>query len=748
MRALGFLLVGWLAAYGNNGPHFAQAESPNPDVEFVLGHFAPPALAYPFARREPRIDDYHGVAIADPYRWLESPDSTDTRVFIHAQNEFTQRFFQATSERQRTRARIRQRLESLTNYNAVSVPARRGDRLYYLSNESGGSQPSLMSRREGDTRSSLVLAPDQLSGRAGDARSASEGALSLSGWRVSHDGRHLAYGVRQRGADRREIRVRDLSTQRDYPEQLQDAPYSDLIWSSDHRSFYYCRIEADGRHAVYLHRIGEDQSRDSRVWARASHGDGWLDCALTDDAAQLVIRESIGLDRDHRVFVVDCRFPTRPARQLFAGLNAQFQLVGGHDGTLWFATDLEAPQGRVVAVELAAAGPYDSAADMRAKHDSAEEAAAPCSLRTVIPETADTLRDANLIGGMMVLRYLRDAASRVRVHRLDGERAYELKFAEPGTVVGLDGDTGDSETYFAHSTYTSAPCVYRLNVATGQCELFHRPRVPFQSDDYETITASCPSSDGTRVPLTLVRRRGAAQNGDQPTLLVGYGGFNIPLTPAFSLSNLVWLEMGGLLAVANVRGGGEFGRRWHEAGRRHSKPNAIDDFLASAEWLVRQGYTQPNRLAISGRSNGGLLVAAAMTRRPELFAAALPGVAVLDMLRYHQWPLGRAWIPEYGSADDPRDFTTLLAYSPLHQLRPGRVYPATFITTAEHDDRVPPAHSLKFAAALQACQSGDRPVLLRVDARSGHGGGVATGTWLDAAADSLTFLADTLGARP
>lgn len=376
------------------------------------------------------------------------------------------------------------------------------------------------------------------------------------------------------------------------------------------------------------------------------------------------------------------------------------------------------------------------------------DAASACSLRTVIPESADTLRDVNVIGGKLVVRYLRDAASRVVVHRIDGQRMYELKFAEAGTVAGLEGQASDTHTYFAHSTYTTAPSVYRLEVATGRCELEHRPRVAFRADSFETVQTSCESPDGTRVPLTLVGRRGVPRTGDRPTLLVGYGGFNIPLTPAFSLSNVVWLEMGGLLAVANVRGGGEFGREWHAAGRRQSKPNAIEDFVAAAEWLVRQGYTQPSRLAISGRSNGGLLVGAAMTRRPDLFAAALPGVAVLDMLRYHQWPLGRAWIPEYGSADDARDFATLLAYSPLHQLRPGQAYPATLITTAEHDDRVPPAHSLKFAAALQACQAGERPVLLRVDSRSGHGGGVSTATWLDAASDSLTFLADTLGAGP
>ena len=729
---------------------FVQAESPSLDAVFVL-RFAPPMLPYPAARRESRTDLYHGVAIADPYRWLEIPTAAETRDFIRAQNELTQRFLNASSERQRTRHWIRQRLETLASHEAASVPSHRGGRLYYLSNQAGGAQPVLVSRREGESQANVVLDPAQ----SGD------GTLSLSGWRVSLDGHYLAYGVRRRGADRREIRVRDLWTLNDLPDRLHDAPYSDLIWTEDHRGFYYCRVETDGRHAVCFHQVGDPQDRDTRIWETSGRGELWLDCALTDDAAQLVIRESTGLDRDHRVFIVDRRRPDVAARQLFAGLDAQFQFVGGQHGTLWFTTDWEAPRGQVVAVELAGLPPLPSSsrpslppssprtlADVPNPAQPWADAASACSLRTVVPESADTLRDANLVGGKLVLRYLHDAVSRVFVHHVNGQRAYELKFAEPGTVVGLEGQRGDSHTYFAHSTYTAAPSVYRLDVATGGCELLHRSRVPFREGDYETVLTSCQSSDGTRVPVTLVGRRGMARNGGQPTLLVGYGGFNIPLTPAFSLSNLVWLEMGGLLAVANVRGGGEFGREWHAAGRRHLKPNAIDDFIAVAEWLVRQGYTQPSRLAISGRSNGGLLVGAAMTRRPELFAAALPGVAVLDMLRYHQWTLGRAWIPEYGSADDPRDFATLIGYSPLHQVRSGREYPATLITTAEYDDRVPPAHSLKFAATLQACQAGERPVLLRVDSRAGHGGGVSIGTWLDATADSLTFLADALDAAP
>jgi prolyl oligopeptidase len=717
-------------------------------------------MPYPVARRETQIDLYHGVAIADPYRWLESPATAETRDFIRAQNELTQRFLAATSERQRTRQWIRQRLETLASHEAASLPTRRGGRLYYLSNQTGGAQPVLMSRREGETHASVVLDPGRLWDVADDSAArglgppnspesstragAGEGALSLSGWRVSQDGHYLAYGVRRRGADRREIRVRDLWTQRDLPDRLRDAPYSDLIWADDQRGFYYCRVDSDGRHAVCWHRVGDQQADDMRIWETSARTDLWLDCALADDAAQVVIRESTGLDRNHRVFVVDRRRPDAPVRQLFAGLDAQFQFVGGQHGTLWFTTDWEAPSGRLIAVDLAATPP----SDLSSRTAAIADAASPCSLRTVVPASTLTLREANLVGGKLVLRYLHDAASRVFVHHLSGERAYELKFAEPGTVVGLDGQGDDSHTYFAYSTYTKAPAVYRLEVASGRCELLHRPRVPFSAGDYETVFTSCQSPDGTRVPVTLVGRRGLARNGDHPTLLVGYGGFNIPLTPAFSLSNLVWLEMGGLLAVANVRGGGELGREWHEAGRRRHKVNAIDDFVAAAEWLVREGYTQPRRLAISGRSNGGLLVGAAMTRRPEMFAAALPGVAVLDMLRYHQWPLGRAWIPEYGSADDPRDFATLLAYSPLHQVRSGRAYPATLITTAEHDDRVAPAHSLKFAAALQACQAGERPVLLRVDSRAGHGGGVAVGTWLDAAADTLTFLADTLDTAP
>lgn len=690
---------------------------------------ATPTFAYPPSRRSDHVDVYHGVAVPDPYRWLEEPDSPETRSWIHAQNQLTYSYLERAPQRQR----IRQRLAELWNYERTSLPSVRGGRYFFQRNAGQGSQPLLLVAERLDALPRVLLDPNRL---------AADGTVALAGWRVSGDGKYLAYGLGTAGSDWRRLRVREVDTGRDLPEILQWVKFSDIAWSRDQRGFFYSRYDeprAGHEHVainvfqkLYYHRLGEPQSADRLVYERPDHKDWAFDGEVTDDGRYLVIRVWRGADRNHQVCVQDLLTAGAPVVELRTGFDAQYRLVGNDGHTLWFHTDRDAPRGRIVALDVPAA----------------DQGRGDAALRTVVAETSEVMQDANVVGEQFIVRYLRDAAAQVRVFDLSGERRYELKFAGPGTVDGFAGRRGDGETFYAYSSFTTPPTIYRFDTRTGESTTFHAPHVGFQASDFESKQVFCVSRDGTRVPLTIIARRGLERDGDQPTLLLGYGGFNVSLTPAFSVTNIVWLEMGGVLAVANLRGGGEYGREWHDAGRRERKQNVFDDFIGAAEWLVGNRYTNPRRLAISGRSNGGLLVGAAMTQRPELFAAALPGVGVLDMLRYQQFTIGWAWIPEYGSSEDPDDFRTLFAYSPLHNLKPGGRYPATLITTADHDDRVVPAHSFKFGAALQAAQSGPQPILIRIDTRTGHGSGVPAPKLIEASTDTLTFLSTTLRIEP
>lgn len=689
---------------------------------------SPTDFAYPPTRRSPQEDVYHGVTVADPFRWLEAADepaAAETQAWVRAQNALATSYLAALPQR----ARIRQRLEQLANYERMSIPTLRGDQAFYLTNAHSGTHPQLVVADASLRGPRVLLDISQLS---------ADGSVALSGWRVSGDGRYLAYGLASAGSDWRQIRIREVATGRDLPERLDWVKYSDLAWDGEQRGFYYSRYDApapgqehtavSSRQKLYYHALGEPQAADRLIYERPDQPDWAFDSQVTEEGRFLVVRVWRGADRASQFLVRDLHDSDGSFVVLFPGFDAASRFVGSEGPTLWFLTDLEAPRGRIVAVD--------------ASH--LDQLSPPIPWREVVPEADDVIQSASVVDQRLLVRYLHQAASRVVVYDLAGQRQYALQFAERGTVEGFTGRRADRQTFFAHSSCTSPVTIYRCTPATGECVAVHAPRLAFPSDAYETRQVIGTSRDGTPVPLTVVARKGLPLNGQHPTLLVGYGGFQIPLTPTFSLTHVVWLEMGGVLAFAHVRGGGEFGRDWHDAGRGVRKQNSIDDFVAAAEGLIEQGYTSPRRLAIAGRSNGGLLVGAALTQRPELFAAALPGVAVLDMLRYQKFTIGRAWIPEYGSVDDPAEFRALLAYSPLHQAQTPRSYPATLITTADHDDRVVPAHSYKFAAQLQATQQAPRPVLLRVESRGGHGPGQSSHRWLETAVDTLSFLAATL----
>lgn len=678
-------------------------------------------LEYPAARRAAQLDRYHGVEVSDPYRWLEDTDSEETRSWIEAQNKLTFSHLAAIPER----PRIRQRLTELWNYERFGLPQRREHRYFYTRNDGLQDQSVLYVAEGRDGEPRVLLDPNQLSG---------DGTVALAGWEPSEDGRLLAYGLAAAGSDWREWKVMDVATGRDLPDRLEWIKFSGVSWRRDGSGFYYSRYDAPRAgeqftgvnyyQKLYFHRLGDDQSQDELVYQRADEKEWGFDGRVTEDGRFLVITVWRGSEEKNQLFYRDLAHPDSPVVELIAGFDAQYEFVGNDGELFWIATDADAPLRRVVAVDVR-------------RPDRTQ-------WRVVVPEAADVLESVGMAGDYFLAAYLHDAASRVAVFDLQGGHVRNVELPGLGSVAGWHGRREDTEVFYAYTSFTAPGTIYRYDVRTGQSQVYREPKLAFDPNEFETKQVFVTSKDGTRVPMFLTYRRGLLREEMRPTLLYGYGGFNISLPPTFSVSNLVWMEMGGIAATVNLRGGGEYGRSWHEAGMRASKQNVFDDFLAAAEWLIRERYTEPDQLAIHGRSNGGLLVGAALTQRPDLFGAALPAVGVMDMLRYHQFTIGWAWVGEYGSSDAADQFRTLFAYSPLHRLKPGTRYPATLVTTADHDDRVVPGHSFKFAAAMQHAQAGEAPVLIRIETRAGHGMGTPTSKLIDTAADQLAFLVEAL----
>jgi prolyl oligopeptidase len=703
-------------------------------------------LDYPQARRGHTVDNYHGTEVADPYRWLENPDSEETRAWIEAENRVTESFLSQIPERKQ----IHERLTRLWNYERYGLPWNEGDHYFYTHNDGLQNQSVLMAvdadTFHADKKPRVLLDPNKLS---------EDGTVSLTGSRVSDDGKYLAYGLASGGSDWNEWRVREVATGRDLKDHLKWVKFSGASWTKDGRGFYYSRYDepAEGEkltqanyfQKVFYHKLGADQSSDRLVYERKDHKDWGFSSEVTDDGKYLVISVWQGTRRENQVFYqsLDGNEPgDAKTVELLKGFDADYNYVGNDGKRFYFLTDKDAPRRRVIAIDL--------------EHPEPEH------WQTLVPQSDDILQRVSLVGDQFFAIYLKDASSRVKVFDLAGKPLRDVELPGIGSVSGFGGDRDDRETFYGFSSYTTPTTIYRYDLANGKSTLWRRPKVDFDSEKYETKQLFTQSKDGTRVPMFVTHKKGLKLDGSNPTLLYGYGGFNIALTPGFDVRSAVWMERGGVYAVATLRGGGEYGVEWHEAGRLHNKQNVFDDFFAVAEHLIEQKYTRPEKLAIAGRSNGGLLVGAAVTQRPELFGAALPGVGVMDMLRFHKFTIGWAWVSEYGSADDPQLFPTLYRYSPLHNLKPGVQYPATLIVTADHDDRVVPAHSFKFAAALQAAQFASThegkasregeapaeprpPVLIRIETRAGHGAGVALKKKIDETTDELSFLVETLG---
>ena len=678
-------------------------------------------LAYPHAKTVDQIDDYHGVKVADPYRWLEDTDSSDTHAWVEAENKVTFGYLEQIPYRKA----IHDRLTKLWNYERFGVPEKQGSRYFYQHNSGLQNQSVLYVAETLSAEPRVLLDPNTLS---------SDGTVALVGHAVSEDGKLLAYGTSASGSDWMEWRVRDVDSGKDMPDIIKWVKFSGASWTKDGKSFYYSRYDEPKQGAplrdanyfqkLYVHRLGTEQSDDKLVYERPDNKELGFAGQVTDDGHYLVITVWQGTSPKNRLYYKDLTNPNAEVVKLLDAFDAQYQFIDNDGGVLWIKTDLDAPRGKIIAIDT--------------QHPERS------NWKTIVPQGKDKLNAANMVGDRFVLEYLRDAQTEVRVHDLQGKFVRNVDLPGIGTAEGFAGKRKDKETFYAFTSFIVPTSIYRYDLETGKSSVFRQPKVDFDPGQYLTEQVFYTSKDGTRVPMFLTHKKGLKKDGQNPVLLYAYGGFNISLTPAFSVPNLVWLEMGGVYAQPNLRGGGEYGEEWHEAGTKLKKQNVFDDFIAAGEWLIAHHYTTPAKLAIRGGSNGGLLVGACLTQRPDLFGATLPQVGVMDMLRFHKFTIGWAWTSDYGSSDDPDIFKALYAYSPLHNLKPGTKYPATLVTTADHDDRVVPGHSFKFAATLQADQAGVAPVLIRIETKAGHGAGKPISKQIEEISDSWAFLARNL----
>jgi len=681
-----------------------------------------PRLEYPKTRTVDQVDDYFGTKVKDPYRWLEDDNSPETKAWVEAQNAVTFAYLGAIPERKAIEAR----LTELWDYERFGLPSKEGPWYVYTRNSGLQNQSVLYRASRLDATPDVLLDPNTLS---------ADGTVALGGASFSDDGSRLAWAAASGGSDWREWRVREVATGKDLADHVRWSKFSGAAWKKDGSGFYYSRYAApkegdalkgvNQNQKVYFHTIGTAQDDDRLVYERPDHPDWGFGADVTDDGRFLLLYQNQGTDPKNRVFLRDLQDPKGAIGPFLDAFDAQYQVVG-NDGDLFYVrTDNAAPRYRLVAVD--------------------RRSPAPGSWKEILPEhpSRGVLSSVTMIGDRFVVVWETDAHDVLEIRGKDGALQREVKLPGLGSV-SVSGKRRDREFFYQFTSFTWPTTSYRGDPLTGASTLFRQPKVAFDPTAYETVQVFYPSRDGTKIPMFVTAKKGIARDGQNPTLLTGYGGFNISNTPSFDPETIAWLEVGGVHALANLRGGGEYGKEWHDAGRLKNKQNVFDDFIAAAEYLVREKYTSPPRLAIEGASNGGLLVGTVLNQRPDLFGAALPAVGVMDMLRFHLFTIGWAWKSDYGSAETKDGFDVLYRYSPLHNIRPGTRYPAVLVTTADHDDRVVPAHSFKYAATLQPAQAGDAPILIRVETRAGHGAGKPTSKIIAEAADRYAFLVKVL----
>ncbi len=682
-----------------------------------------PSCTYPEARQADVVDDYHGTPVADPYRWMEEPDAAETQAWVAAQNQLTRAYLDAFPGREK----FQRRLTELWNYPKYGVPSRHGDLYYYSKNDGLQNQSVLYSVEQLGEEPEVVLDPNTWS---------ADGTIALTGRFYTEDGHYLAYGRAESGSDWQTYRVRDLATGQDLDDMIQWTKFSSIAWQPDNSGFWYDRfpetVELDMtadqtlNSKVYWHQLGTPQSEDVMVYHDPEHPKYGYSPFVTEDGKYLFIYVSHGTDDRKGLYyreVGDGEFV-----HLFEVGEAEFYPVGNVGSVVYFKTNLDAPRSRVFSMDL----------------NNPDRA----NWSDVIPEREDAISSVALIGGRLVVQTMHNAYELMRIYDLEGNLVREMDLPTLGTVGGWWGKEAPDqpEMFFSFTSFLYPSTVFRYDVHTGDMTVVWEPGFDLDPAVYETRQVFYPSKDGTKVSMFITHKKGIALNGGNPTLLYGYGGFNVPILPGFSVTRLAWMETGGVYAVANLRGGSEYGEEWHQQGMLENKQNVFDDFIAAGEWLIENGYTSREKLAVSGGSNGGLLVAACLVQRPDLFGAAVPQVPVIDMLRYHRFTAGRYWTVEFGNAEEnPEHFKFLYAYSPLHNVKEGVTYPPTLITTADTDDRVVSMHAKKFAATLQAKDAGVNPILIRIETKAGHGAGKPTSKRIEEAADIYVFLFKNLG---
>jgi prolyl oligopeptidase len=679
------------------------------------------AIAYPQTRRVDLVETQFGVPVADPYRWLENDVRTDPAVksWVDAQNAVTNAFLGTLPGRKA----LEQRITQLYDYERFAAPDKKGGRYFYTHNSGLQNQSVLFVRDRLDCEGRALIDPNPWS---------KDGATALAEWEPNEQGTKLLYAIQDGGTDWRTLKVRDVASGTDMADEIKWVKFSGLSWAKDGSGFYYSRFaepkagqtyqSLNKNQTVYFHKLGTPQSADRKIFATPAKPDLSHGAEVSDDGRWLVISSSSGTDPRYEVTLIDLSRPAAKPRVLIPGFAHNYSYIGNRGSTFYFVTDDKAPRQKIVSLDVAAAKPVP---------------------KTIVPEDAATLDGANLVGGHLVASYLADAKTEVRVYAPGGALTRKVELPGIGTAGGFSGKFDDPETFFAFTSFNRPTTIYRYDVATGQESVWAAPKLAFNPEDYKVEQRFYTSKDGTRVPMFIVRK--ASVTGPAPTLLYGYGGFDISLTPAFSATRLAWLEKGGAYAVANLRGGGEYGKAWHDAGKLAHKQNVFDDFIAAGEYLKANGIAAPKGLAVEGGSNGGLLIGAVLNQRPDLFDAAHPAVGVMDMLRFNKFTAGRYWVDDYGYPDKEADFRTLLAYSPYHNIKAGVHYPPVLVTTADTDDRVVPGHSFKYIAALQNADPNGAPHLIRIETRAGHGSGKPTTKIIEEASDVMAFLGHFTG---
>ena len=678
-------------------------------------------LSYPDSKPGKTVDTLHDIKVPDPYRWLEDLNSDQTSAWVKAQNSLTDSYLDAIPGRQA----LENHLTKLWNVERLGVPSFEGGSYFFSKNNGLQNQSVLYSSKSLDLEPTVLLDPNKLS---------KDGTVALNSYEVSPDGKYLAYSTSASGSDWVEWKVREIPSRKDLSDHLKWSKFSGVSWAKNSKGFYYGRFPTpkDGEEMmaqnihkkIYFHEIGKPQSEDLLVYERPNQPKQGLYAWVTEDGKYLLIQVSQGTDTKNGLFYKDLSNSTSKVIELLSSFDASYDFITNLGSKFIIRTDLNAPKQKVISIDVNE----------------------PLSVRweTIIPESTETLRSVSHIGGLFIANYLKDARTEIRRFKTDGNSLPPVKLPGLGTASGFEGKSDQNETFYYFTSFTSPGAVYRYDVTRNASTLLKAPKTQFDRDHYESRQIFATSRDGTKIPMFIVSKKNLKLDGNNPTLLYAYGGFNISLRPSYSPATIAWLDLGGIYVMANLRGGGEYGEEWHEAGMKLKKQNVFDDFIACAEHLISNKFTTSKKLSIAGGSNGGLLVGACMVQRPELYGACLPAVGVMDMLRFHKFTIGWAWQAEYGKPEDPEDFKNLLTYSPYHNLKPNN-YPATMVITSDHDDRVVPSHSYKFAAALQSAQNGFAPTLIRIESKAGHGAGTPTSKRIEAIVDKYAFLAKALG---